>query len=218
MLNVRLRFSKTFGARYISHLDLARCFSRAVKQSGLDVWYTEGFNTHLYITFALPLSLGFESICEIADIRLNGDAFDDYIAEKINRYLPHGIEIYDAGQPVQKTSEIAWSHYKIELAGGADIEKLLENADILSKKDEIVITKKSKKGKISDVDIKPLVHSFDAAQQNDICYIDAVLASGNEKTLNPQVLMDMLFDNDNIPDHQLVKRIRILNARMENFE
>ena len=218
MLNVRLRFSKTFDARYISHLDLARCFSRAIKQSGLDVWYTEGFNTHLYMTFALPLSLGFESICEIADIRLNGDLFDDYMPERINRHLPHGIEVYDAGQPVQKTSEIAWSHYKIELAGSADIARILQKAKALSEQGEIIIAKKSKKGKVSDVDIKPLVHSFSTSQQNDICYIDAVLASGNEKTLNPQILMDMLFDSDITPERQLVKRIRILNAGMENFE
>ena len=79
MINVRLHFSKTFEAKYISHLDLARCFSRALKKSGLDLWYTEGFNTRLYLTFALPLSLGLESLCETVDIRLINDEFDPNI-------------------------------------------------------------------------------------------------------------------------------------------
>lgn len=219
MLNVRLRFSKLFDAKYISHLDLARVFSRAVKQSGLNVWHTEGFNSHLYVTFALPLSLGFESICEVADIRLAGDIFDDCICEKINKYLPHGIEVYDAGQPVQKTAEIAWSHYRIELCGGIYCEDIVRASNALSEKKEIVIKKTSKKGVISDVDIKPMIHSFTADISNNMCHIDAVLASGSEKSLNPQVLLGLMFIGLGAePDHQLVKKIRILNRNLENFE
>ncbi|MBQ9964192.1 MAG: DUF2344 domain-containing protein, partial [Clostridia bacterium] len=57
---MRITFSKTGSARYISHLDLNRTMTRAVRRAGLPIWYTEGFNRHPYLTFAAPLSLGYE--------------------------------------------------------------------------------------------------------------------------------------------------------------
>ena len=39
---VRLFFTKLDRAKYISHLDMNRCMSRALKRSGLPVWYTGG--------------------------------------------------------------------------------------------------------------------------------------------------------------------------------
>ena len=57
MTTIRVWFTKTGEASYISLLDLQRVMQRAFKRSGLPVWYTLGFNPHIYITFASPLSL-----------------------------------------------------------------------------------------------------------------------------------------------------------------
>ena len=43
--------------KFISHLDMQRFMIRMIRRSGIPVWYSEGFNPHPYITFALPLSL-----------------------------------------------------------------------------------------------------------------------------------------------------------------
>ena len=71
LLRVRAIFEKTGRSKYISHLDLNRCMLRTFRRSGLPIWYTEGFNPHLYYAFALALSLGFESSCEIFGIIKN---------------------------------------------------------------------------------------------------------------------------------------------------
>lgn len=218
MLNARLRFSKTFNARYISHLDLMRCFSRAIKQSGIDAWYTEGFNPHLYITFALPLSLGQESICEAADLKLNGDIFDQYIAEKINRFLPFGIEVYDAGPARQKVAEIAWARYHIELSGGPALNAIAQAIAALAGREAIVVHKTTKKG-IVETDIKPLISCLSATISGEHCLLDATLAAGPQVSLNPQVVLDELFlALKNPPDHQLIKRVSILDRQLNTFE
>ena len=62
MTTIRVWFTKTGEASYISLLDLQRVMQRALKRSGLPVWYTLGFNPHIYMTFAAPLSLGQESL------------------------------------------------------------------------------------------------------------------------------------------------------------
>ena len=69
MITVRARFSKTGEASYISLLDLQRVFQRALKRSGIPVWYTQGFNPHIYMTFSAPLPLGQESVAECVDFK-----------------------------------------------------------------------------------------------------------------------------------------------------
>ena len=62
MITVRISFNKKNEASYISLLDLQRVMQRVLKRSGLPVWHTLGFNPHIYMTFACPLSLGQESV------------------------------------------------------------------------------------------------------------------------------------------------------------
>ncbi|MEA5051369.1 MAG: TIGR03936 family radical SAM-associated protein [Oscillospiraceae bacterium] len=220
MQNVRLHFSKLFDARYISHLDLLRCFTRAVKKSGLDVWYTEGFNTHIYLTFALPLSLGIESICDTADIRLVNDDFDSGLIDAINPHLPYGIEIFNADLAKMKTSDIAWARYIVELQDEVLApQTMCAAARELFGADSIMAEKKAKRTGVQTVDIKPLVREWSAAAQGGMCRLELLLAAGNERSLNPNTALAPLFEKTGrYPDHCLVKRVQILTGDMRNFE
>ncbi|HPR39512.1 MAG TPA: DUF2344 domain-containing protein, partial [Oscillospiraceae bacterium] len=40
---IRLFYTKTGSAKYISHLDVMRAFQRALKRTKIKFWYTEGF-------------------------------------------------------------------------------------------------------------------------------------------------------------------------------
>ena len=46
MRTLRVFFEKRGNIRYISHLDLMRTMTRAIRRSGIPLWYTEGFNPH----------------------------------------------------------------------------------------------------------------------------------------------------------------------------
>jgi uncharacterized protein (DUF2344 family) len=63
-----IEFSKTGRMAYISHLDLARAFLRALRMTGLRPAYSQGFNPHPKMSIALPLSLGQSSVCELIEI------------------------------------------------------------------------------------------------------------------------------------------------------
>ena len=67
---VRLKFCKVGTLQYISHLDLQRTFMRIVNRACLPVWYTKGFNPHAKLVFGAPLSVGCESMCEMADLKI----------------------------------------------------------------------------------------------------------------------------------------------------
>ena len=56
MTTIRIFFEKCGEAAYISLLDLQRVFHRMLKMSSLPVYYTQGFNPHIYLSFTCPLS------------------------------------------------------------------------------------------------------------------------------------------------------------------
>lgn len=111
MREVRLLFSKTDRCKYISHLDINRCMSRALTRAQIPLWYTEGFNPHPYMSFSLPLPLGVESMCESLEIRITGDISNSEIKDKLNAVLPTGIRIVDVYDDFRDCSEIAFSDY-----------------------------------------------------------------------------------------------------------
>ena len=44
-----------------------------IDRAELPLWYTQGFNPHPKLVFGLPLPIGCESVCEMADIKLVRD-------------------------------------------------------------------------------------------------------------------------------------------------
>lgn len=177
--NVRVFFSKTGRAIYISHLDLYRVFQRAVKRCKLPVWETQGFNPHIYITFALPLALGTEGICESLDTKLTEDISFEEICERLNSALPKDIRVLSAAEPVYKNTDIEKSEYEIRIS--TDWDKLNE----FFAQEKIMTEKKTKKG-ITEIDLKP---SIEIVEQAD-GFIRMKLPSGTETNINANLVFD----------------------------
>ncbi len=220
MQTIRLKFSKIFDSRYISHLDLVRVFTRAITRAKLEAWFTEGFNTHLYLMFPLPLSLGFESICETLDIKVEDDCDIAYFPERINRYLPFGIEVYDCRKAIMKPTEIAFARYFIDVYDQElsldSMQKAFEQVYGLEK---IVVTKKSKAKKFVEVDIKPQIQDLSFKQHGERLLIDLTCEAGTQKNLNPMLLLNKVFEIlGKQPDFYLVKRTKVLTQQFKNFE
>ena len=134
-------------AKFISHLDLLRCFERAILRSGLPVEYSQGFNPHQKMTFALPLPVGVTSECEAVDIFFeDGKATDAEIAEKLNQNLPPDIRVIKTGDICHKAADIVRAEYIIVLKGNSEIEEQWIK-DFFAN-DEVVVMKKTKKKKL----------------------------------------------------------------------
>lgn len=186
MKNVRLFYKKTGRARFISHLDTMRFMSRLLRRAGLPVWYTEGFNPHLYITFAMPLSLGFESEYEIADIRLTDDGFPlDGICETLNRNGAGGFYFFAAKEPVKKLSCLCFAKFSAEFDDGGALTESLEK--FLSSGD-IPVEKKTKKGDIKTINAADDIKSF-SVQKGECTRLEITLPAGSAKSVNPELII-----------------------------
>ena len=103
MREVRIWFVKRGEARYISHLDLNRFMLRALRRTKLPIWYTEGYNPHPYLTFSLPLSLGFESVCESMDLRImQDDCSNEEVFRRLSAAMPESLAILKVTDPLMK--------------------------------------------------------------------------------------------------------------------
>lgn len=191
MNRVRAVFEKKGRARYISHLDLNRCMLRIFRRSGLPVWYTEGFNPHPYYSFALALSLGFESGCEILDFNITDDNMPvEVIREKLNAVMPEGMKIVSVSPQKKKITEIAKAEYRIVL-NSEDTEQLFADIQGLMAAEEILIEKKTKRG-MKTVDIKPETEILKVEKSGDILEIIMRLPAGTQTNFNPTLFLDAL--------------------------
>lgn len=220
MREVRLRFSKTGRLKYISHLDINRAMSRALKRAQIPLWYTEGFNPHPYISFSLPLSLGVESLCESVDLRIIGDITNDEIKNRLNNVLPQDIKIVDVYDDFRDNSEIVYSDYvyKFEFK---DNEAAFEKIKNVLSSDEIIALKKGKQGRkrvMKETNIKSFIDKYSISIRNDVIVLNIRLLAGPEKNLNPSLLFDTiirLIDMDF--EWKSIARISLLDKDYKEF-
>ena len=103
---LRATFKKGETLRYTGHLDILRTFVRGLRRADIPIKYSEGFNPHAVMTFALPLGVGTTSECEIVDIAMKEEiAVGDFIS-RVNENMPKdGIEILSAEYTDAKAPE-----------------------------------------------------------------------------------------------------------------
>ena len=220
MREVRLRFSKTGRLKYISHLDINRAMSRALKRAQIPLWYTEGFNPHPYMSFSLPLSLGVESLCESVDLRIIGDITNDEIKNRLNNVLPQDIKIVDVYDDFRDNSEIVYSDYvyKFEFK---DNEAAFEKIKNVLSSDEIIALKKGNQGRkrvMKETNIKSFIDKYSISIRNDVIVLNIRLLAGPEKNLNPSLLFDTiirLIDMDF--EWKSIARISLLDKDYKEF-
>lgn len=197
-VNTRVFFSKTDRAKYISHLDLNRVMQGAIKRAKLPVWYTEGYNPHMYVQFMLPLSLGQEGVREAMDFRLLEDIPHSEVTKRLNKALPLDIRAVETAAPVLKNTDITTAEY--EITADIDREKFLKFAE----SEKIIVEKTTKKGTF-EIDLKPLISELDVGDR-----ITFRLPAGNDFNINPVLLIDAYREFSG----EEIKRIRIVRTKI----
>lgn len=220
MREIRIRFSKTGQAKYISHLDINRAFSRAIARAKINLWFTEGFNPHPYMSFSLPLSLGVESLCENVDIRILDDINNEEIKKRLNDSLPVGIRVVDVYDDFLDCHDIAYSDYvyKFEFL---DNLLALEKIKSVLDSEEIIAQKKGKKGKrriTKETNIKDFIVKYNISVRDEQIVLNVRLLAGPDKNLNPSLLFDTiirLIDMDY--EWKSISRISLLTKDLKEY-
>lgn len=218
----RVTFSKTGMGKYISHLDLLRCFTRAIQRSGLPVVYSQGFNPHQKMTFSLPLPIGVTSECETVDIQFEDIVSDKEIFEKLDENLPMDIKVLAVGEPLYKAADIISANYCME----ALTDKTADENEIKNffNEPEILVMKKTKKKGEKTVNLQEFIRSWEITEITETGFcLNVIVDAGGERNLKPEILGQAMsgyikstaIDDWNIHRKQIFRKTE--NGLIENF-
>ena len=189
MDKLRLKFSKTGRAVYISHLDLMRTMQRVFSRAGVRLKYSEGFNPHARISIILPLSVGTASACEYMDFSLVEERELGRLPEELNRYMPEGIQALEAYEAPCKGAELKWLRLSGVMKGGRDA--VFYN-DFFAR-EQILVTRRAKRKERTD-DIAPAIKLARFTDGPDGVEAELIIHA-QEPTLSPELMMAALGED-----------------------
>lgn len=214
----RLLYTKQGNAVWISHLDLMRTFQRCFRRAGIQIKQTEGFSPHAFVSIALPLSVGAESQCEILDFTLVGETELSELPEKLNHFLPEGIQITEAYDSTRKIKELTHLRAKITLQYDAGVPSGAEQAvRTLLTGPTLLVEKKTKKGP-AEVDLRPMLRECDVNEVGNRLVMHVLVCAQNP-SLNPDLLVAAVrrYLPQAAPDAFLTRRLEVLDEKGNQF-
>ena len=208
----RLKVTKLGILRYFSHLDWQNTFLKAILRSDLNVAFTQGFNPTPKVSMGIALPLFVESDGELVDVELLNEISTEIFEKMLTPFLPEGCKIISINK-IEKISPAIdhtaqWAEYKVSLIKKDDciLKSFMYNCDMVLSREEILLTKKNKKGLLKTSNIKSSIKSY--AFKDDNLYL--VLKTGQGSEI-PAVRADdimKLISNDTVFD---IKRIRFFD-------
>jgi radical SAM-linked protein len=202
---LRCKFTKQDDMIYTSHLDLQRLLQRAFRRADISISHSQGFNPHPKISYGNALALGTESQGEYLDLELEEKIDENEFLERINNTLPKGINFikaeYISKDVTSLSSSIEYGEYifKIELERPLSKEYIKSKIADIRSSDEIIVSKKNKKGKIVDVDIRPMIRYLDLVDLSESeLILTATIATGSKANLNTNIFIPMILETLNI--------------------
>lgn len=214
MGKLRLLFVKEGRAVYISHLDLLRTFQRVFLRQGLVLRHSQGFHPHPILSFALPLSVGQASDCELLDFEVTEDMDGGDLPERLNRYMPEGLRALACYVPARPIRDLAALRCRVELCYDGGIPAgAAEQIGALLAGEHVVIQKRTKRKALADVDIRPMLHSLDIRGTGGLLALEAVVSAQNPG-LNPALLAGAVETHlpQLAPGLVRVRRLELLDA------
>lgn len=197
---IRTKFNKEGDMIYISHLDLQQLLQRAFRRAEIELVHSQGYNPHPKISYGNALALGTESQGEYVDIEIEDDISVEEFLQRINEELPIGVEFIKAEEITPQTpalaQEIVYGEYLFNIDLETPLSKELVKARVLEfiTSKSIMISKKNKKGKMVEVDIRPMIKTFDLVVLDDSrATFEAIIATGSKANLNTNIFIPVLL-------------------------
>ncbi len=197
MIYVDATFEKTGNLQYISHLDLQRAVTRLLLRTQLPICYSEGFNPHPKLTFAQPLSIFQESLCERLEFRMQ---------ETPSQPLPSQQQTLEALQAVSPSdglrfTAVRFSERKLPPCTAAaytlTFQTALSEPEFCALFDgELTVLKKTKTQETL-LDIAPLIRQKTVRECEGGFALSCVLSCG-DRYLNPNYLAIAVQDSAKI--------------------
>ena len=184
---------------YLSHLELMKVFRQAFRRSGLKVSFSEGFNPHMKLSFAIAKGVGLKSSGELLEIEVQEDIDINKYFYSINNSLPEGLKINIIKNKGSNKKSLSAMLKKARYSLSGDEDTLNRVWHKLEVEDIMVHVKTKRKE-----EVKNLKEYIASVEKGDGKILITVFA-GSEKNLRIEYLLNYLSENIT------VKREKLLN-------
>lgn len=203
-----IKYTKESNIKFVGHLDLLRTLQRIIRRADLPADFSKGFNPHMSVSIAQPLSVGMYSGGEYMDVVFTEEVSTDIIKKKLAENTPSGIKILDVikirenenNEKIPQTMAlIDGARYTIKIKY-KDTSKIDETFKKLLNEDNWMILKKTKSGE-NMVNIKPMIKTIEYNIQNNILVLKVLLSCGSKENLSAELLTQFIKENMSGPDN-----------------
>lgn len=209
-MKLRFKFSKEGPIRYIGHLDFMRYMQKAIVRAKIPATYSQGYNPHMHLSFALPLGVGVETLGDYFDLEVSGLSSHLSTYQKdLNAALTQGVRILEINEiPEEKKyncmASIFYASYELTFKKALYTEEeILQAIQVFLSKERLMITKHSKKSS-QEIDIKPHIYHFSYADG----IFQMLLPTGSHLNIKPELVLQTIFQNEGLDRSILhIKRI-----------
>ncbi|WP_346895537.1 TIGR03936 family radical SAM-associated protein [Clostridium sp. UBA7503] len=191
-----IKYTKESEIKFLSHLDLMRTIQRVIRRAKLPIEYSKGFNPHMSISIAQPLSVGVYSTGEYLDAVFIEAIDEKEIIKTLNENTVGGVKFLSVTKVARKegqknqqamaTIDAAKYIIKFKLQDESALDM-----DSLMNLSQWTILKKSKSGE-KETDIKPLVKEIKYSIDNKILTIEGLLSCGSRENLSASLLSEFI--------------------------
>ncbi|TWI75590.1 radical SAM-linked protein/radical SAM family uncharacterized protein [Desulfobotulus alkaliphilus] len=185
--SLRVSFEKTGPARFFGHLEMIQILLKALRMAGVTFRFSIGFNPKPEIRFTDTLPLGMASLCENFILTAGAEVSAEGFEDRVNPFLPEGLTITACREARPGEKEDPVLYYEVRSPAPFDPQKLADFAA----KEEWILEKPGKKGKVRLLDIKKFIVHMDMTEER---VLSLSLRSWEERTLRPAQVLTAVFD------------------------
>lgn len=191
-----IKYTKESELKFVSHLDLMRTIQRIIRRAKLPIEYSKGFNPHMSLSIAQPLSVGVYSSGEYLDAVFTKEVDENEVLKALNDNTVGGVKFISATKVIKKDEKKIPQAMAIIDGAKYIIKFKLKDGEIVDFNsllglEQWNILKKTKSGE-KEVDIKPLVKEMKNCIEDGVLVIETLLSCGSRENLGANLLGDFI--------------------------
>ena len=210
-MKLRIKFTKSGVMVFIGHLDMMRYFQKAMRRAEIDIAYSQGFNPHQIMSFALPLGVGVYSDGEYLDIEANSVTSSEDMCKRLNDVMVEGVTVESVKILPERAgnamSVVAAADYIVSFREGHELEGFTKEGFLeFCNRESIVVTKETKKN-VREIDLK--AYMYEVKDHEDGIYM--MIGAGSANNIKPDLLMKAYADTMGIVMDEFALKVKRLD-------
>lgn len=218
----RLKVTKNKELRFISHLDWQNLILKVFRRCELKLVLSQGFNKMPKVAYSPALPIFLESNCELVNFQVQEPLKENFL-DDFEKFSPKGVKVIslieideNSSEPKSLENYIQWAEYEAIIDFDKNpvynLEKIRYIIEKCLSSDEILITKKTKKGIEKTINYRSAIKSLELKDDNVLTFI---LKAGQNETIpafRADEFLKTLFNDINLFK---IKRVKFFDTDLK---